>query len=98
MPDPQAPPSGSSAGLGVAQRLREPYRAVLHLHTDRSRSWSYRPLKRFSIPDCYVPFTDRVAEHAASGIDLIAITDHDTPFVMDDADIRRLDAARARCG
>jgi len=98
MPDRQASASGPSAALGTSQRLQDPYRAVLHLHTDRSRHWSYRPLERFSIPDCYVPFTDRVAEHAVSGVDLIAITDHDTPFVMDDADRRRLDACRARCG
>jgi hypothetical protein len=97
MADLEVPGGGPERPLDAAPGPREPYRAVLHLHTDRSRSWSYPPLERFAIPDCYAPFTDRLEEHAASGVDLIAITDHDTPFVMDDADRRRLDACRARC-
>jgi predicted metal-dependent phosphoesterase TrpH len=72
------------------------YRAVLHVHTERSASWSYPPLRRFEIPDCYVPFRDRVRQCDAAGIDLLAITDHDVPFVMDESDQRELESLLSR--
>jgi hypothetical protein len=65
---------------------------VLHVHTDRSGLWSYPPFRKFTIPDCYLPFSERVRQHASAGIDLLAITDHDVPFVMDASDRRELES------
>ncbi|HPA81323.1 MAG TPA: hypothetical protein PLS95_10955 [Thermoanaerobaculales bacterium] len=84
-------PLPESTDPGPARQCRGRYRAVLHVHTDRSGQWSYPPLGRFIIPDCFVPFLDRARQCAAAGIDLLAITDHDVPFVMSELDRRGLE-------